>query len=165
MSAAHSGNDYYLPNPSAWPVITSAGLFILALGTVLTINGIQAGPWLMSLGAAIIIYMMVRWFGQVIGESEGGIYNAQVDRSFRWGMAWLIFYEVMFFAASSYVRQCAVQCLGHPDMLWPGYDAASPTARPKGPAPIPHDTIPGLNQFSPMGAWGIPAINTQIGRA
>ena len=166
MSAAHSGNDYYLPNPSAWPVITSAGLFILALGTVLTINGIQAGPWLMSLGAAIIIYMMVRWFGQVIGESEGGIYNAQVDRSFRWGMAWFIFSEVMFFAAFFgalfYVRQFAVQWLGDTDMLWPGYDAAWPTAGPKGPAPIPHDTIPGLNQFSPMGAWGIPAINTLI---
>ena len=164
MSTAHS--NYYLPNPSAWPVITSAGLFSLALGTVLAINGIQTGPWLMALGTAIIVYMMVRWFGQVIGESERGIYNAQVDRSFRWGMAWFIFSEVMFFAAFFgalfYIRQFSVPWLGDTELLWPGYDAMWPTAGPKGPMTIAHDTVPDLNQFSPMGAWGIPAINTLI---
>ena len=74
MSTANS--NYYLPNPSAWPVVTSAGLFSLALGFVLFMNSIGAGPWLMTLGAAIIILMMFRWFGQVIGESEAGTYNA-----------------------------------------------------------------------------------------
>ena len=164
MSTAHS--NYYLPKPSAWPVITSAGLFSLALGTALTINSIHAGPWLMALGAAIIVYMMIRWFGQVIGESESGVYNEQVDRSFRWGMAWFIFSEIMFFAAFFgalfYVRQFAVQWLGADDLLWPGFDATWPTAGPKGPVPIAPDMVPGLNQFSPMGAWGIPAINTLI---
>ncbi len=164
MSTANG--NYYLPNPSPWPVITSSGLFLLALGFILTMNSIGAGPWLMLLGAAIIVLMMIRWFGQVIGESEGGIYNAQVDRSFRWGMAWFIFSEVMFFAAFFgalfYVRQFAVQWLGDTDLLWPGYEAAWPTAGPKGPVPVPHDTVPGLNQFSPMGAWGIPAVNTLI---
>ncbi len=164
MSTANS--SYYLPNPSAWPVITSVGLFSLALGTVLTINGMKPGPWLMALGAAVIIYMMVRWFGQVISESEGGIYNDQVDRSFRWGMSWFIFSEVMFFAAFFgalyYIRQYSVQWIGADDMLWPGYDATWPTAGPQGAMPIAPDTTPGANQFSPMGAWGIPAINTLI---
>ncbi len=164
MSAANG--NYYLPNPSPWPVITSAGLFFLALGTVLAINSLSAGPWIMLFGAAIIVYMMFRWFGQVIAESEGGIYNQQVDRSFRWGMAWFIFSEVMFFAAFFgallYVRQFAVDWLGATEMLWPGYDATWPTAGPKGPMPIAPDSIPGVNQFSPMGAWGIPAINTLI---
>ncbi len=163
MSAA---NNYYLPNPSPWPVITSAGLFCLALGTVLTVNSLGAGPWVMALGAAVIVYMMVRWFGQVIGESESGTYNKQVDRSFRWGMAWFIFSEVMFFAAFFgalfYVRQFAVQWIGANDLLWPGYDAAWPTAGPKGPAVLGPDTLAGANQFSPMGAWGIPALNTLI---
>ena len=94
-----SSNHYYVPNPSPWPIITSLGLFLLALGTVLLINKLSAGPWFMTAGAAIIIYMMVRWFGQVIEESERGAYNAQVDRSFRWGMSWFIFSELMFFAA------------------------------------------------------------------
>ena len=73
MSTANS--HYYLPNPSAWPIITSAGLFALALGFILLMNGISAGPWVMLAGTAIIVYMMFRWFGQVIGESESGTYN------------------------------------------------------------------------------------------
>ena len=164
MSTANS--NYYLPNPSAWPVITSAGLFSLALGFVLFMNNIGAGSWLMMLGATIIILMMFRWFGQVISESEAGTYNAQVDRSFRWGMAWFILSEVMFFAAFFgalfYIRQFSVQWLGADDMLWPGYDGTWPTAGPKGLIPVAPDTVPGTGQFSPMGAWGIPAINTLI---
>ncbi len=164
MSTANG--NYYLPNPSPWPVITSVGLFLLALGFILAMNSIGAGPWVMLAGTAVIVYMMFRWFGQVIGESESGTYNEQVDRSFRWGMAWFIFSEVMFFAAFFgallYTRQWAVDWLGATEMLWPGYDATWPTAGPKGPMPIAPDSTPGANQFSPMGAWGIPAINTLI---
>ncbi len=163
--AAANGN-YYLPNPSPWPIITSVGLFSLALGFILLMNSIGAGPWIMLFGSALIVFMMFRWFGQVIGESESGIYNKQVDRSFRWGMAWFIVSEIMFFAAFFgalfYVRQWAVDWIGANDLLWPGYDAAWPTAGPKGPMPAAADAIPGPNQFSPMGAWGIPAINTLI---
>jgi cytochrome c oxidase subunit 3 len=164
MSTAHG--DYYLPNPSPWPLLITAGLFILALGFVLMINGVGAGSWLMLIGAGVVIYIMARWFGQVIGESEGGLYNEQVDISFRMGMAWFIFSEVMFFAAFFgalfYVRQLAGPWLGDTELLWPGYDFSWPTAGPKGPTAITPDTMPGANQFSPMGAWGIPAINTLI---
>lgn len=164
MSAAHG--DYYLPSPSPWPLLITTGLFTLALGFVLMINSVGAGSWLMLIGASVIIYIMARWFGQVIGESEGGQYNEQVDMSFRMGMAWFIFSEVMFFAAFFgallYVRQFAGPWLGETELLWPGYDFSWPTAGPGGPVAIAADTIPGANQFSPMGAWGIPAINTLI---
>jgi len=152
MSA--SSGSYYLPNPSPWPIITSAGIFTLALGFVLFMNSLGAGPWLMLAGAAIIIYMMFRWFGQVVGESESGAYNQQVDLSFRWGMSWFIFTEVMFFAAFFgalfYVRQLTLPTLGADELLWPGFDGAWPSSGPKG------------SPFTPMGAWGIPAINTLI---
>jgi cytochrome c oxidase subunit 3 len=165
MAAAHG--DYYLPNPSPWPVITSAGLFLLALGFVLLMNSIAAGPWLMLAGAAVIAYMMFRWFGQVIAESEGGLYNKQVDLSFRWGMGWFIFSEVMFFAAFFgalfYARQFVVPWIGDNELLWPNYEAAWPTAGPKGQAVVePGMLTDTLKQFSPMGAWGIPALNTVI---
>jgi len=164
MSAANGG--YYLPNPSPWPIITSAGLFSLALGFVLGINGVGFGKWIAMAGAAVLIWVMFRWFGEVIGESEGGKYDAQVDRSFRWGMSWFIFSEVMFFAAFFgalfYVRQWAGPWLGDTEGLWPGFDFSWPTAGPKGPIAIEPDTTPAANQFSPMGAWGIPAINTAI---
>jgi cytochrome c oxidase subunit III len=164
MTGAHA--RYYLPNPTPWPVIASAGLFSLALGFVLTINGFAAGPWLMPLGALIIATMIFRWFRQVIIESEAGAYNHQVDRTFRWGMSWFIFSEVMFFAAFFgalfYVRHFAVPGLAANDSLWPGFQATWPTAGPKGPVAIEPDLVPGPNQFSPMGAWGIPAVNTLI---
>jgi cytochrome c oxidase subunit 3 len=149
-----SSGSYYLPTPSPWPVITSAGLFTTALGFVLFMNNLGAGPWLMLAGAATIIYMMFRWFGQVIGESEAGAYNRQVDLSFRWGMSWFIFSEVMFFAAFFgalfYARQITLPLLGATELLWPGFDGVWPSSGPKG------------NPFTPMGAWGIPAINTLI---
>ena len=163
MAAAHGG--YYLPNPSPWPVITSTGLFSLALGFVLFINHVAVGPWLMVLGFLIIVYVMFRWFGQVIGESESGTYNTQVDHSFRWGMAWFIFSEVMFFAAFFgalfYIRMFAVPWIGDDNLLWPGYDATWPTAGPHGLVPT-LDEHPGPGQFTPMAAWGIPAVNTLI---
>jgi cytochrome c oxidase subunit III len=163
---ASSNGNYYLPNPSPWPIITSVGLFLLALGTVLTINSVGAGKWLLLGGSAVVLYVMFRWFGQVIGESESGIYNKQVDVSFRWGMFWFIVSEVMFFAAFFgalfYARQFAVPWLGDTDLLWPGFESAWPTAGPKGAVAIEPDTLAGPDQFSPMGAWGIPAINTLI---
>ena len=146
--------SYYLPNPSPWPLTGSIGLFTMAIGFVAFLNGADAAPWIMILGAAIVTYMMFGWFGRVIDESEGGIYNAQVDRSFRMGMAWFIFSELMFFGAFFgalfYMRIFSVPILGETEILWQGFEAVWPTSGPKGPA------------FTPMGAWGIPAINTLI---
>jgi cytochrome c oxidase subunit 3 len=136
------------------------------LGAVLTINSFGAGPWILYTGIAIIVFMMVRWFGDVIRESEAGLYNEHVDRSFRWGMSWFIFSEVMFFAAFFgalyYVRVYAGPWIGETDSLWANYDFSWPTAGPKGAMVVEEGTIPGPNQFSPMGAWGIPAMNTLI---
>jgi cytochrome c oxidase subunit 3 len=165
MSAANG--SYYLPNPSPWPIITSAGLFLLALGAVLTVNSLAAGKWVLLGGASVIVFILFRWFGQVIGESEGGQYNKQVDLSFRWGMAWFIFSEVMFFAAFFgalfYVRQLSVPWLGDTELLWPGFDASWPTAGPKGQALVEPALLTDMSkQFTPMGAWGIPAWNTLI---
>ena len=97
MSSAHGG--YYLPDPTKWPTITSMGLFLLALGFILDLHHLAPGLWLMIAGAVIIILMLYSWFGQVAGESEAGRYDAQVDTSFRMGMGWFIFSEVMFFGA------------------------------------------------------------------
>jgi cytochrome c oxidase subunit III len=103
------------------------------------------------------VFMMFGWFGSVIAESEGDKYNRQVDVSFRWGMGWFIFSEVMFFAAFFgalfYMRVLAVPWLGDLDhkILWPEFSANWPVAGP------------GLKElFTPMEAWGIPALNTLI---
>ncbi len=149
---------YYLPSPSHWPVVGSVALFLMALGGVLMMNGAGGGGWVLLAGCAIMIYMMFGWFGTVIGESEAGKYNKQVDVSFRWAMSWFIFSEVMFFAAFFgalfYMRVLSVPWLADPDtasLLWPGFTADWPVSGPAYP-----------KKFTPMGAWGLPAINTAI---
>ena len=148
---------YYVPQPSSWPVVGSIALFLMATGATLWFNGAGAGKWVVFVGLAVLVYMMFGWFGKVIHESEGGSYNAQVDVSFRWGMGWFIFSEVMFFAAFFgalfYARVLSVPWLGDLEqkLLWPDFNAQWPTAGPAATDP-----------FTTMGAWGIPALNTLL---
>ncbi|HSI37441.1 MAG TPA: cytochrome c oxidase subunit 3 [Methylotenera sp.] len=146
---------YYLPAPSWWPIVGSIAILTLASGFIMLLQNIAAGPYLMLTGALILMGMLFGWFGAVIGESISGKFNAQVDVSYRWGMVWFIFSEVMFFAALFgalfYTRILSVPWLGDTPLLWPDYEASWPTAGPGIKDP-----------FTPMGAWGIPAINTLI---
>ena len=156
MSAQPHG--YYVPQPSHWPIIGSIALLITATGFLLLLHvGKIPGSLVLALGLLTLAYMLYGWFGQVARESERNEYGAQVDLSFRWGMSWFIFSEVMFFAAFFgalfYARAISVPWLGDIDnsLLWPGFKPQWPTA---GPA-LAQD-------FAPMHAWGIPAINTLI---
>ncbi len=157
MSHPASTNRYFVPDPSYFPLVGSVALLLLASGAVLTFNSIANGGFLLAAGFAVMVYMLFGWFGRVIGESEGGSYNSQVDRSFRWAMAWFIFSEVMFFAAFFgalfYIRVLSVPEIASPDQaaLWDGFKNVWPTAGPAAKDP-----------FTPMHAWGIPAINTLI---
>jgi cytochrome c oxidase subunit 3 len=156
-----AANLYYVPHGTRWPIIGSIGLFTLMIGAALWLNQIALGPWVLALGVLLLILMLTGWFATVINESESGVYNEQVDHSFRWGMSWFIFSEVVFFGvffgALFYARQWIVPWLaGEGDnfftnvMLWPGFENSWPTA---GPA---RDSV------ERMGAWGIPALNTAI---
>ena len=155
MQAHSDSNVYYVPPPSIWPLVGSVALLTLATGFVLVMNKIAAGPYVMTLGMGILLVMLFGWFGTVIKESLAGKYSKQVDSSFRWGMVWFIFSEVMFFAgffgALYYARNLAVPWLADTQLLWPGFSAAWPTAGP------------GLKTvIDPVNAWGIPALNTLI---
>ncbi|WP_418081117.1 cytochrome c oxidase subunit 3 [Thioalkalivibrio nitratireducens] len=161
---AHAQGTYYVPHGSRWPIIGSVGLGVLVVGIGMSFNGhIPLGPWIMAAGTAIMLYMVFGWFRTVIGESRAGLYNAQVDRSFRQGMGWFIVSEVMFFGAFFgalfYARVLAVPWLGGEGVglstnifLWPEFEAAWPTAGP--------EALGGA--FDTIGAWGIPAVNTAI---
>ena len=159
MSSSSGG--YYLPAPSHWPIVGSVGMFLMLFGFASFLHG--GTSLTMIAGAVIIIVMLFGWFGTVINESLSGKYNAQVDTSFRMGMGWFIFSEVMFFAAFFgalfYARMWAIPWLGGSsnnvmtnELLWPTFEAVWPT---NGPGNVGGD-------FQTMGAWGIPAINTLI---
>ncbi len=149
---------YHVPQPMPWPIMGSFSLFCMALGSVILFNGASAGWTGIALGFMVLLYMMFRWFGDVIRESEGGKYGRWEDLSFRWGMSWFIFSEVMFFAgffgALFWARVMSVPDLAsleHNTYLWPNFTSHWPSAGP------------GFEEkFSPMGAWGLPALNTVL---
>jgi cytochrome c oxidase subunit 3 len=165
MSDQHG--SYYLPEPTKWPTIASAGIFLLAIGFVMFMNEIGNAGILMSAGLLVIIYVMVGWFGEVAVESEKGMYDSQVDMSFRMGMGWFITSEVMFFAAFFgalfYARILSVPWLAETELLWPGFDNIWPSSGPQGLAHIGADAH-GIEtgQYSTIGAWGLPFWNTVI---
>jgi cytochrome c oxidase subunit 3 len=161
--AAHGSDKYYIPHGSKWPAVGAVTLFVTMLGTAAVLNGSGMGPWIAYLGLAGVAYMFFGWFGTVIDESERGLYNAGVDRSFRMGMTWFIFSEVMFFAAFFgalfYARQLALPWLGGEGskfmtnlFLWEGFESSWPS---NGPANVG-------GQFETIPAFGLPAINTAI---
>ena len=160
---AHAQDRYYVPHGSHWPIVGSIGLLFLMVGVSSWLNGADAGFWVMMLGFTTIIVMVTGWFGTVIGENQSGVYNAQVDTSFRMGMFWFIFSEVMFFAAFFgalfYARNMAVPWLGGASnnfftnlLLWPQFESTWPT---NGPGNAGGD-------FDIMGPMGLPLINTAI---
>jgi cytochrome c oxidase subunit 3 len=159
MSSIASGAKpyYYVPQPSHWPITGSVALLLMGSGAAFWFNGYPAGPWMVAAGFCVLLVMLFGWFGAVIGESEQRLYNQKVDLSFRWGMSWFIFSEVMFFAAFFgalfYVRVLSVPDLGSlgSKLLWPDYAAQWPTTGP-------YDQ----QVFAPMYAMGIPLINTII---
>jgi len=163
MSTANHG-DYFIPEPSKWPVVGTVALTTTIIGAVNTMHG-DSMSMLLPIGFLMIAYLFFGWFGTVIDESMAGNYNAQVDRSFRLGMMWFIFSEVMFFAAFFgalfYVRMFVVPWLGGADnnastheFLWPAFEAVWPLLS------NPSDAIKAPEHA--MGPMGLPAINTAL---
>lgn len=158
-------STYYVPHEARWPIVGSIGLMAFFTGFGMMLNGSGVGPMVMGAGIVIVIIMMFGWFGLVAGESEAGIYDSQVDSSFRLGMMWFIFSEVMFFGAFFgalfYARILSGPWLGGigeggagatNEFLWAGWEYAWPNNGP--------GIVGGV--FDSMAAWGLPAINTGI---
>ncbi len=158
---------YYVPEQSKWPIIGSISLFAMLFGGGLMLNEYNTGiswlTYLLSLGGLLgLTYMLVGWFNHVIQESHQGLYSAQMDRSFRWGMIWFIFSEIMFFLAFFgmlyYIRVHTLPELdsaNYPEsgLLWPDFKNSWPLlVNPnnqlfKGPTAV-------------IDPWQLPLLNT-----
>jgi len=159
----HDKAVYFVPHGSKWPVFASVALFVTMVGFASWLNEVSWGKTVFYVGLAGLLAILFKWFGDVIRESLAGHYNKQVDTSFRMGMVWFIFSEVMFFAAFFgalfYARQFALPWLnGEGDgqathsLLWSNFAGGWPS---NGPGAIggAYQTIP---------AWGLPLVNTLI---
>jgi cytochrome c oxidase subunit 3 len=135
----------------------------MMVGVSSWLNGSQAGFWVLMAGVAVVVFMLAGWFARVIAENQAGKFNRQVDTSFRMGMFWFIFSEVMFFSvffgALFYARNMAIPWLGGSSnnfftnlFLWNEYESTWPSS---GPAELG-------GEFEAMEPFGLPLINTAI---
>jgi cytochrome c oxidase subunit 3 len=162
-----STQNYYIPEPSPWPLFGAATVFIMLFGTVLWMNSWAAGPWIMLVGALMLAFLFKGWFGDVITENLSGSYNGQVDQSFRQGMFWFItsevFFFITFFGCLYYLRNITLPYLGGEgylgtsNLLWEGFTYSWP------PLQLPDaDTTKYAPAKQAMGPQGIPLWNTII---
>jgi len=159
--------SYYVPASSPWPIVGAIGLGLIAWGaghTVIDMSKEQDGhgSTVLILGLIVMAIMLFGWFRDQINESMSGKYSSQLGESYKQGMSWFIFSEVMFFAAFFgalfYARVVAVQWLGGDsnnamtnEVLWPDFVAQWPLVK-----------TPGGTETQAMGWYGLPAINTLI---
>ncbi|ASI92122.1 cytochrome c oxidase subunit 3 [Vibrio mediterranei] len=161
--------SYYVPAQSSWPIVGAIALFLVAVGAGLTVQHLETGGAgsvignvTLALGFVVLLYMLSGWFSNVVSESLAGLYSDQITRSFRQGMSWFIFSEVMFFGAFFgalfYARMISVPWLGGADnnlmtheVLWPGFEAIWPLT-----------TTPAGDTTQAMPWQGLPLKNTII---
>lgn len=170
--ASHEKHElYYVPDQSKWPIVGAIALLVSVYGAGTLMNGLSKGTgaapgnYILYAGLLMLAWMFFGWFGNVIRESRQGLYSAQMDRSFRMGMTWFIFSEVMFFCAFfgalMYVRVFAGPWLdglgdkGSSGMLWPEFNFAWPLINNPDPTAFPGPT----ETISP---WQLPLINTLL---
>lgn len=158
---------YYVPEQSPWPIVGAVALFLIAFGAgnfvIESTKGTDGyGGWVLLAGIATLIFMLVGWFNNQIHESMNGMHSNQLGRSYKQGMAWFIFSEVMFFAAFFgalfYARVIALPWLDGAsnnamtaEVLWPNFENIWPLT-----------TTPGGTETTAMPWTGLPLYNTII---
>ena len=162
-TATPDRSRYFVPEPSFYPFLLTAGLVAVVVGVWGYLEQRQVGMLPVVLGAAVAIAIIFLWFRRIAHESEGGFYGPQVDRTFRWGMSWFIFSEVMFFGAFFgalfYSRWLTIPWLGGEGsklstnlFLWPSFETEWPS---NGPADLG-------GEFATIPEWGVPFLNTVL---
>lgn len=143
MADAHAAHeqkhDYYLVDPSPWPVVGSIAAFFLTLGAALWMHDRAPGGILMTLGFLGVLYTMFVWWRDVLKEAIRGDYSDVVAKMLRIGMVLFIASEVLFFVAWFWA------------FFWGALvppETVSTTWPPEGIEPVP--------------AWSIPFLNTMI---
>ena len=161
-------HDYHLVDPSPWPLLSSLGALVMAVGAVCWMRSIQGdalfgvkGPWLFYAGTVAVIACAFFWWRDVIRESHKGDHTPVVRLHLRYGMILFIASEVMFFVA----------------WFWAYFDAS---LFPAGVKALQNNTaIVGMvqrnevlgGQWPPVASeafkhtfdpWGLPLVNTLI---
>ena len=177
MANSTDQSAYYIPHNSWYPFLIAAGALCMLAGLGSWLNDLKAGDEpshvLFYIGAATLAVVLFFWFAKVIEENHAGMTNAQLKRSYVWGMGWFIFSEVMFFAAFFgalfYARALVLPWLGGEgakgltgEYLWPEFKPEWPVMTNPNPEVFQG---PGESMAAPgLGSWGgyLPFWNTVV---
>lgn len=159
--------SYYVPEQSPWPFVGAVALFFMVMGAGSLVNQLTRdyegwGGTSLLIGAGIMVFMLFSWFKNQIDESMAGMFSAQLGDSYRQGMSWFIFSEVMFFAAFFgalfYARHLSVPWLAGEgnnamtgEVLWQGFQSIWPL-----------EINPDGSKSTGMSWTGLPLINTVL---
>jgi cytochrome c oxidase subunit 3 len=103
MADAHAKphHDYHLVDPSPWPAVGSASVFVMAVGAIAWMHHMfAAAPLVFAAGVLGVAYTMLGWWRDVVREAQHqGHHSRVVQISHRYGMILFIASEVMFFVA------------------------------------------------------------------
>ena len=146
---------YFVPAPSMSPVIINIGVFLMAVGFCLSINAL-GGSLILIAGIAVLLFGVLKWVYEMVTESESGSYNAWEDRSYRIGMGYFIWGELMLFAGFImglfYLRVLSIPHLASFHDLYPAFAAAWPAS----------GSGPSGKAFTALSASGVPTINAVL---
>ncbi|KKC41253.1 cytochrome B562 [Devosia epidermidihirudinis] len=96
MSAITKNHDYHMVEPSPWPFVMSAAVFVFALGIIFWMH--QWTPFVFFIGLVGVLYTMYAWWSDVIKEANNGVdHTPVVQMHHRYGMMLFIASEVMVF--------------------------------------------------------------------
>ncbi len=160
MAHGEVKHDYHLVNPSPWPLLGSLSVLVLALGGVNFMKGLfgmeKGTVWLLALGFAMVGWVMIGWWREVIKEGKIGDHTPVVSIGLRYGMILFIASEVMFFVG--WFWSFFEFAIFHGARVGETWDATNPLFA---------DALSKFNDWPPVGVetfdpFHLPLINTLI---
>ncbi len=170
MADTHAKHhDYHLVNPSPWPIVGAVSSFLMAVGLIIWMKSMNAGPgllgmhgpWVFAVGTLGVLYTMFMWWRDVILEANAGDHTPIVQLHMRYGMILFIASEVMFFVAwfwaffDASLFPAAVENLPNSSNVIGMVERNTLTGGVWPPKPAPQFQ----GTFDP---WGLPLVNTLI---
>ncbi|MEM8594191.1 MAG: cytochrome c oxidase subunit 3 [Pseudomonadota bacterium] len=143
MATPTDNTTYYVPDQSKLPLATAISISVAAYGAASGIHGLsteEGASWLtLIVGLLMIAACLYVWFKETIVENSKNLHSTQLKGSYRLGMQWFIFSEVMFFAAFFgalfYIKYLSMPWLAgegeggseNGRLLWEGYQNVWPS--------------------------------------
>jgi cytochrome c oxidase subunit III len=120
--AAGKTHDFHILNPSAWPLLMSMAVLVMAAGAVGYLHQAAWGTPVFFVGLIAVSAMFTRWWMDVVHEANTGDHTPVVQLHHRYGMILFIASEVMFFVAWFWAYfNAALYPSGHAGIegIWP----------------------------------------------